>query len=117
MIVPTAATSVMAATTPPPEDAACDGTHGWVVPDGRFYACASGQHAALALRLLLAEGQRPADPALAAERRGWLKIGHDHRTGRPIARCGRKPTPAQEATLWRWCGRHDVSIRQMDPAA
>lgn len=69
---------------------------GWLLPDGKYYACGYMEHIGLAIELAQLDGDEPLDQGWVMVRPGWL---HSHKP----------PTQRQIDALFDWAQRHNKS--------
>lgn len=89
----------------PKPDRALNGAHGWIKPDGKFFACGYGEHLALAACLDFTGEQLE---------KTWVKVQNAAMAGVPYAHLAfdfykpdRGVTQAQLNTMDRWCDKHN----------
>ena len=76
---------------------------GWVLPDGKFYACLTKmEHIWLASQFGLTETQ--------AEQAGWVKITEDFVGARFIHQGKIPATQKQINTVFDWCEKHKAKL-------
>lgn len=87
----------------PKPDRALSAEMGWVVPDGKFYACLTKQeHIWLCHQFGLTES--------AAEKLGWIKITKDLLDKNHIFKGAKEPTQKQINTVFDWCEKHNYEL-------
>ena len=89
--------------------------HGWVLKDGRIFACDYHHHAVLAAAILKHEfgladdDDEVADAEKAGEKRGWIRISKSALNGEYHCMIVGRPSAKQQATFGAWCLLHDLN--------
>lgn len=106
------------AETPPQEDVELASPWGWMMRDGKFYACERVGHRALAQALLRFRWEHKATESQldnaekAADELGWIKIG-SMMDGKPVAFHDKPLTQQQKDRFTEWCHRHETKPAQV----
>jgi hypothetical protein len=96
--------------SPPPEpEENLESRNGFILRDGKFYACEYAGHDELADRLLEHLGiEYGMDAGQEAENQGWAKIQTWQNGGMVLLT--KRPTKRQRDTIMSWCANHNVKL-------
>jgi len=97
----------------PYEDTECNGSGGWILPDGRFFSCSYYKHIELADRIWKhIIGKDVDDGQKAGEKLGWFQIKNPlgDMTKFDFYAGDKEPTQAQINKLSEFCDRHSISF-------
>lgn len=89
--------------------------HGYILKDGRFFACEYHNHASLATRLFkhLFNKEEIEDVEKEADKAGWIRIQKSALDGRHSATISGKITPKQQSTFSFWAAMHEFSEEEL----